>query len=118
MMEYLHTIFLKLLAGEISDFDPGDVSRRFERLARRLFHALRPGYWYDGVVELRHRRRKEKQIIFTGRMWVADGARMWEEEFEARLTDMRTTKQGIRLVMQIGDFTAEGELYDLEHGLR
>jgi hypothetical protein len=113
-VEYLHTTFLKLLAGEISDPDTAALSCRFEVIASRLLHSLRPRHWFDGVVEMRYQRRKERQIVFTGRMWVGDGTRLWQEGFEARLTDMRATRQGIQVTLRIGEFTAMGELYELE----
>jgi len=107
--------FLSLLENGESHFHERRLSDGFERLATRIFHAVRPGYWYDGVAEIRYRRRKEKQFVFTGKMWVAQGPGQWQEDFEARLTDMRSSKQGIRLTMRIGDFTAEGEVAELDH---
>ncbi|MDB6079703.1 MAG: hypothetical protein JWO82_3450 [Akkermansiaceae bacterium] len=111
----LETIFLSLLNGDHPDFGEVRLSARFENLASWLFPTVRPGCWYDGVAELRHRRRKEKQIVFNGRMWVCRGGNQWQEDFEAHLTDMRLTRQGIRVKMWIGNFCAEGSLQELRH---
>jgi hypothetical protein len=113
MADPLETTFLSLLNGE--HVGEARLSADFESAASWLFPTLRPGYWYDGVCELHHRRRKEKQIVFTGRMWVCRGAKMWQEDFEARLTDKRLTQQGIHVKMWIGSFFAESALHELRH---
>lgn len=105
-------IFLDLLSGATPDLYQAGVSSDFEWIAKRLFASLRPHHWYDGVNNLEASRRKPRQIVFSGEMWVGDsgGRSQWTEPFEACVTDKRITQQGIWISMQIGDYHAEADL--------
>ena len=68
--------------------------------------------WYDGVSELSASIRKLKQVEFTGEMWVGDigSTKQWKENFRATVTDKRSTKQGIWIMIWVGSSQAEGRL--------
>lgn len=55
--------------------------------------------------------RKQRQIVFDGKMWTAkDAQKQWLEPFEAIVTDKRLTKQGIWIKIRVGEYSGEGEL--------
>jgi hypothetical protein len=107
--------FLQMLDGEKFDPYTDGLSTDLERIACLSFVPIRPGYWYDGVVGFEVIRRKPRQLRITGEMWVARGGStdQWLEAFEAKITDMRSTAQGIRINMKIGDYKSDVDLCDL-----
>jgi hypothetical protein len=107
------TVFELLLAGENVDRYAADMSVVWEGVAGSLLGALpgRVGCFFDGVVNLAARVRKQRQIEFTGNMWIGDGRRQWTEPFTARVTDRTVTKQGIWVAISVGTDKAEAELW-------
>lgn len=112
------TIFFRLLKREQLDLYDLGVSFMFEIIATRLMAEI-PGrecHCYDGVSALEGHTRKARQIEFTGEMWIMDYInlphRMWKEDFRATVTDKSVTKQGICILLQIGEDRAEGNLAD------
>ena len=108
-------VFFRLLQREELDLYDLGVSFMFQIIAGRLMDAVpgREDHWYDGVVPLEARVRKLRQVEFTGEMWVGNSdkpSRQWKEKFRATVTGKRLTKQGIWLVLEIGDDRAEAEL--------
>lgn len=109
---HFETVFHRLLSGEELDFYAEGVSSTFEVIAKNLLAdvAGREYHRFDGVSGLTSRVRKARQIEFAGEMWVADDNAMWKENFRARMTDKRLTKQGIWIMLWIGEDKAEGDL--------
>ena len=109
-------IFFRLLNGEKLDLYDLGVSFMFQIIATHLMAEVpeRECHCYDGVAPLEGHVRKARQIEFTGEMWIMDydnlPHRMWKEDFRATITDKRITKQGIWIVLQIGENRAEGNL--------
>jgi hypothetical protein len=90
------------------------LSAAFEYLACALFRDLRPHHWYDGLANCRVFQGKVRQVKFVGEMWVAkDSSKQWLEPFSATVTDMRSTKQGVRISIQIGEYSVEEDLASL-----
>ncbi len=115
LAESFESVFQRLLEGEKLDLYAENVSRMFEVIVAALLAEVpaRKYYWYDGVVDLTAKVRKLRQIEFTGEMWVGDigdGRKQWKENFRARVTDKRSTKQGIWITLWLGADEAEGEL--------
>ena len=108
----LHETF-KVIEGCHVDVYEDGLSSAFEYLACALFRDLRPHYWYDGLANCRIFRRKVRQVRFVGEMWVAKDSKQWLEPFSATVTDMRSTKQGVRISIQIGDYSVEEDLASL-----
>ncbi|RYG70449.1 hypothetical protein EON80_07985 [bacterium] len=100
------------------DVDAADFTRGlgdvFELIASQLMPQIqeREGQWYDGVVNLVVTHRKPRQFEFTGEMWVAQGTEQWKEDFRARVTDKRTTRQGFAIVLWIGADRVETSLFE------
>jgi hypothetical protein len=91
-----------------------ELSCEFEHACFHLFYEIRKHHWYDGVIEMQVSKRKQRQLEIKGRMWVADYSnKQWLEPFCARITDKRLTKQGVWLKVKIGEYEAQGNLYDL-----
>lgn len=109
----LETAVRQLLAGEEVDLYAEDMSVAWEGIAGSLLGALpnRAGCYFDGVVNLAARKRKQGQVEFTGNMWVGDGQRQWTEPFLARVTDKTVTKQGIWVAISVGTDKAQAELW-------
>ena len=110
-------IFYRLLAGEKLGIHENRVSFLFNIIATHLMAEIpaREYHWYDDVVSLEARIRKTRQIEFTGEMWVMSqdkGKDSGKEDFRATVTNKRITKQGIWIVLQIGEDRAEGNLSD------
>lgn len=89
-----------------------NLSLLFEEIATNLMMEVpgRETHWYDGVVELSVHRRKVSQLEFEGEMWVSNHKTQWKEDFRARVTDKRITKQGMEIVLWIGDDRVQGNL--------
>lgn len=88
-----------------------ELSGLLEYACGSLFHEIRKGTWYDGVVGMQFSKRKQRQLEITGQIWVAqDSTKQRLEPFFARVTDKSVTKQGIWLKVKIGEYEAEGEL--------
>lgn len=112
LARHFEDIFERLLTGETLDLYEKDVSSLFELITTNLLAEIpqRKGMWYDGVVGLTARVRKSRQVEFTGEMWVGDNkAHGWKEDFKARVTDKRITKQGFEIALWIGGDKAEGD---------
>ena len=108
-------IFFRLLNREQLDFYDLGVSFMFEIIATHLMDEVpgREWHWHDGVVGLEARIRKPRQIEFTGEMWVMSqekGKYPGKQDFRATVTDKQITKQGIWIVLQIGEDKVEGNL--------
>jgi len=73
----------------------------------------REGCYFDGVDGLTSTVRSPRQVEFTGAMWVGRERSQWLEQFRATVTDKRSTKQGIWIIIWIGGDRAEGELSSL-----
>lgn len=109
------SVFQRLLSGETLDLYEQDLSFLFWVIATYLLAETpdREYCWYDGVDGLAANIRKLRQVEFNGEMWVGDDeGRQWKEEFRARVTDKRVTKQGIWITLWVGSSRAEGELSD------
>jgi hypothetical protein len=106
------SIFQRLLAGEKLDLYEENLSFMFEVIAAELLAEVpeRKFCWYDGVDGLTASVRKSLQVEFKGEMWVGDEKTQWEEDFRARVTDKRLTKQGLWITIWVGPDKAEGEL--------
>ncbi|GAB1267138.1 hypothetical protein NBRC116493_03910 [Aurantivibrio infirmus] len=107
--------FEKLLSGEKIDVYENGISFFFEYACGSLFKDLRDrDIWYDGITEPSIRKRKTKQLEFTGKIWLAKGGNeQWLEPFRALVTDKRATKQGIWLSVDVGEYHAEGDICSL-----
>ena len=109
-------LFFRLLNREQLDLYDLGVSFMFQIIATHLMAEVpeRECHCYDGVAPLEAHVRKARQIEFTGEMGIMDNNnlphRMWKEDFRATVTDKRLTKQGIWIVLQIGENRAEGNL--------
>ena len=107
-------IFQHVVDRKITDLYSVGTSQAFERIASWLFDDVRREVWYDGVMNLQVNHRKKRQIQFTGNMIVCSGAkaksRSWDEEFICRMTDKTSTKEGLWVSMDIGEYYAEGNL--------
>ena len=66
--------------------------------------------YFDGVDGLASTVKSPRQVQFTGEMCVGGNRMQWLELFRATVTDKRCTKQGIWIVLWIGNDRAEGEL--------
>lgn len=114
LAKHFESVFQRLLIGENLNFYEEHVSFMFEIIFKHLL-ADAPGRkycWYDGVSELSASIRKLKQVEFTGEMWVGDigSTKQWKENFRATVTDKRSTKQGIWIMIWVGSSQAEGRL--------
>lgn len=87
------------------------MSFLFEVIASRMI--LDTPWWFDGAIDLISRIRKSRQIVFKGKMWMADHKTQWLEVFEAVVTDKRISKQGIWVKIQVGEYVAEGDLLEI-----
>ena len=110
-------VFHRLLNREELDLYDLGVSFMFEIIATHLIAEVpgRERHWYDGVTGLRARIRKPRQVEFSGGMYVMSedkGKYPGKEDFRATVTDKRITKQGIWIVLQIGEDRVEGNLAD------
>ena len=106
--------FELLLSGvDIDLYDCIDPS--FEYIAGSLLGKLRDnGIWYDGTGDLTYKKRKMNQLEFTGNMHVMyEQKESWREPFFARVTDKRCTKQGIVVLVRVGEYQVEGNLQEL-----
>ena len=89
----------------------------FQIIATHLMAEVpeRECHCYDGVAPLEGHVRKARQIEFTGEMWVMSqekGKFSGKQDFRATVTDKRITKQGIWIVLKIGEDRVEGNLDD------
>ena len=104
----------RLIAGEPVDLYKSFVNATLERIGTALHYNFRePGIWYDGSSDLIARKRKAKQIEFSGTMWVMQDKKSWREPFIAIITDKRVTKQGFSIIMKVGDCKGEAILDEL-----
>ena len=109
-LELAHTCD-RIWSGTQVELDVPDTSAVLERIADSLLeHVRNDGVYYDGIPDLRYSRRKRHQIDFVGGMWVGDARTQWIESFLLRVTDKRTTKQGINVRLQIGSYRVEAGL--------
>ncbi len=113
LVTQFENVFHRLLKREQLDLDDCGLSPMFDTIATYLMAEV-PGsfwIWYDGLASLEAHIRKARQVEFVGEIWVGDdNHKQWKETLRATVTDKRITKQGIWIVLQIGDNRAEGEL--------
>lgn len=86
------------------------MSFLFEVAASRLIDCSQT---FDGITGVVFRIRKQRQIVFTGKMWtLQDGKDAGDllEPFEAIVTDKRITNQGLWIKIQVGECYGEGDL--------
>ena len=98
-------IFFRLLNREKLDLDDLGASPMFDTIATYLMAEV-PGsfwVWYDGLASLEAHIRKARQVEFVGEIWVGDDHKQLKETLRATVTDKRITKQGIWIVLQIGE---------------
>ena len=109
---HFEDVFKRLLARENVDLYAEDVSLMFEEIAATLLGPApgREGCYFDGVDGLASTVKSPRQVQFTGEMWVGGNRTQWLEPLRATVTDKRCTKQGIWIVLWIGNDRAEGEL--------
>lgn len=112
LANHFENVFERLLSGETLDLYAERVSFMFEVIAANLLAELpeRKGVYFDGVVPLSSAVRKSRQVVFTGKMWIGEDDRQWQEDFRATVTDKRITKQGVWITLCIGSDKAEGKL--------
>jgi len=108
-------IFQRLLAREKLDAHEKELSEFFEFIATRLLGDFpsRKGHYFDGAVGLAATVKTVRQVEFQGEMWVGANQDQWTEPFQATVTDKRTTKEGIWIVVQVGADRAEGEVMSI-----
>ena len=111
-MTQFEDIFFRLLKREEVDFDDCGLNPMFDTISTYLMAEVPGSFWtwYDGLASLEAHVRKARQIEFVGEIWVGDDHKQWKENLRATVTDKRLTKQGIWIVLQIGDNRAEGDL--------
>ena len=108
-------LFFRLLNREKLDLEDLGASPMFDTIATYLMAEV-PGsfwVWYDGLASLEAHIRKPRQVEFVGEIWVSDDngkGKQWKEALRATVTDKRVTKQGIWIVLQIGENRSEGNL--------
>lgn len=115
LITQFENLFYRLLKREELDIYDSGLSLMFDVIAAYLMADVPGSLWiyYDGLASLETHVRKARQVEFTGEIWVGDdNRRQWKEALRATVTDKRITKQGIWIVLQIGENRAEGELAD------
>jgi len=72
-------------------------------------------YTFDGITGLVSRKRKSRQIVFEGKIWVVKNSD-WDEAlepFKAVVTDKRITKQGLHIKIWFGEEIKEGDVLEI-----
>lgn len=95
---------------ELYEIELGDL---FETIAYRFTNCP---LTIDGVTIYKSHLRKHRQIVFEGRMDILRNSnenKEWFEPFKAIVTDKRITKQGIWIKIWVGDYKAEGNLFEV-----
>ena len=112
LVDDFENIICRLLSREKIDLDATELSVMFEIIATNFFRDLpeRKAQYFDGVPGLVAAVKTPRKVEFQGEMWVGGNKTQWTEPFHAVVTDMRSTKQGFRLVVTVGPDRAEGEL--------
>lgn len=90
-----------------------ELSVLFEIIAYRLTNCPLA---LDGLDIHKANIRKQRQIVFEGKMHVlrnSNETKEWFEPFKSVVTDKRITKQGIWIKIQVGDYLGEGCLEDI-----
>lgn len=89
------------------------LSELFPRIAQKLIiYPLRMEYLSYVKAEI----RKQRQIVFEGNMVSEEDFGDWNdriESFSAIVTDKRITKQGIWIKIQVGEYSGEGDLFEI-----
>jgi len=73
-------------------------------------------YTFDGITGLMARKRKSRQIVFEGKIWVVTNPAKWDEKlesFKAIVTDKRLTKQGLHIKIRFGEEIKEGDILEI-----
>ena len=73
-------------------------------------------YTFDGIASLISRKRKSRQIVFEGKIWVIRNPAKWDEilePFKAIVTDKRLTKQGLCIKIWFGEEIKEGDILEI-----
>jgi hypothetical protein len=106
-------VFRRLLAREEVDLYAEGMSLMWEAVAGAMLGSLpeRKSCYFDGVINLASRVKTQRQVEFTGDMWVGENKKQWTEPFRAVVTDKTITKQGIWFVVSVGQSKAEAELW-------
>jgi len=105
--------FERLLGGEDIDSDENDIELPLEAAIDRLLDCP---YMFDGITGLISRKRKPRQIVFEGKIWVVKNQIEWDEKlepFSAIVTDKRVTKQGLHIKILFGEEVAEGDILEI-----
>lgn len=104
-----------ILNGVEIDLYDSFVDSSFEYITSALVGDQRAqGIWYDGTGDLVVSKRKSKQLEFRGNMHVAlEQDKFWKEPFYAKVTDKRSTNQGVVIFVHIGAYKAEGNIFEL-----
>jgi hypothetical protein len=110
-----HDEFDRLLIDPKVDIYTTYIACSLEWIAGKLFEGMRDGgIWYDGVSGLVYQKKKSRKIEFSGKMWVMQNQKAhWLEEFNATVTDKTITKQGLLIKVKLGEYVAEGDVYEL-----
>jgi hypothetical protein len=115
LVKQFEGIFARLLTGEKSDPYEADLSFIFEVMGNTLLPQY--GGAFDGVSEMRVRRRSPSKLEFVGEMWILGrrgrgGHDIGDttQPFRATAVDKRVTKQGIWIQLWVGEDHAEAEL--------
>ena len=104
-----------ILNGVEIDLYDSLIDSSFEYITSALISDQREqGIWYDGTGDLVVSKRKSRQLEFRGNMNVAlEQEKFWIEPFYAKVTDKRNTNQGVVILVHIGDYKAEGDLFEI-----
>lgn len=73
-------------------------------------------YTFDGITGLISTKRKSRQIVFEGKIWVIRNSDKWDEvlePFKAIVTDKRITKQGIHIKIRFCEEIKEGDILEI-----
>jgi len=100
-----------LLGGE--DIDDIEIELPLEAVMNLLLDC---SYTFDGIVSLISTKRKSRQIVFEGKIWVVKNSAKWDEvlePFKAIITDKRITKQGLYIKIWFGEEIKEGDILEI-----
>lgn len=113
MAEQFLVDFERLLNGEDIDSDENEIDLPLEMAMNRLLDCP---YTFDGITGLIARKRKSRQIVFEGKIWVVTNCAEWNEKLEpftAIVTDKRITKQGVNIRIRFGEEVKEGDILEI-----
>ncbi|HQU82922.1 MAG TPA: hypothetical protein PKY59_07355 [Pyrinomonadaceae bacterium] len=102
-----------MLGGESIDSDNVEIELSLEVVMNYLLDCA---YTFDGITGLTSKKRKPRQIVFEGKIWVIKNCTKWDEmlePFRAVVTDKRITKQGFHIKIWFGEEIKEGNLLEI-----